>query len=177
MIEGIRCADVTLKVRKVGKWAEVNTMDLFKKKKIIVFSLPGAFTPVCSEKQLPDFEKSYEELCRLGIEEIYCVSVNDGFVMNAWAEQQQLKKVKVLPDGNADFTRSMGMLVQKNHVGFGMRSWRYSAIINNGIIEKWWQEPGINNIGNDPDPYKETTPENCIKYLKGLVSNIVRKSA
>ena len=177
MIEGMKCADVTLKVRKIGKWIDVNTKDLFKGKRIILFSLPGAFTPVCSEKQLPGFEKNYEELCKLGVDEIYCISVNDGFVMNAWADQQNLKRVKVIPDGNADFTRSMGMLIQKNHVGFGMRSWRYCTIINDQIIEKWWQEKGINNSGNDPDPYEETTPENCIKYLKGLVSSKTLKSA
>ena len=113
----------------------------------------------------------------MGIDEIYCISKNDGFVMNAWADQQKLKKIKVLPDGNADFTRSMGMLVQKNHVGFGMRSWRYCTIINDGIVEKWWQEAGLNNIGNDDDPYQETTPENCLKYLKGLSSKSNLKSA
>ena len=177
MIEGITCANVTLKIRNIGKWKEVNTKNLFKGKRVILFSLPGAFTPTCSEKQLPGFEKNYEELCKMGIDEIYCISVNDSFVMNAWADQQKLQKVKVLPDGNADFTRSIGMLVQKNHVGFGLRSWRYCAIINDEVIEKWWQEKGINNIGNDMDPYEDTTPENCIKYLKGLASRKTLKSA
>ena len=177
MIEGINCSDVILKVRQIGKWKDVSTNNLFKKKRIILFSLPGAFTPVCSEKQLPGFEKNYEKLCSMGIDEVYCISVNDGFVMNAWADQQKLKKVKVLPDGNAEFTRSIGMLIQKNHVGFGLRSWRYCAIINDNVIEKWWQELGINNVGNDSDPYLETTPENCIKYLKGLVSKQSLKSA
>jgi peroxiredoxin len=177
MVEGIKCANISLKVRKIGQWVNVNTEDLFKGKRVILFSLPGAFTPVCSEKQLPGFEKSYEMLCKMGIDEIYCISVNDGFVMNAWADQQKLQKVKVLPDGNADFTRSMGMLIQKNHLGFGMRSWRYCAIINDEIVEKWWQEKGINNSGNDQDPYEETTPENCITYLKSLASNKKLKSA
>jgi peroxiredoxin len=177
MIEGVKCTNVILKVRNIGKWSEVNTSDLFKKKRIILFSLPGAFTPICSEKQLPGFEKNYDKLRSLGINEIYCISVNDGFVMNAWAEQQKLKKVKILPDGNTEFTRSMGMLIQKNHVGFGLRSWRYCAIINDGIIEKWWQEPGINNMGIDNDPYEETTPENCIKYLKELALKHSLKSA
>ena len=165
MIEGKKCSSVVLKVRKIGKWTDVKTDDILKKKRVIIFSLPGAFTPVCSEKQLPGFEKNYDKLLSLGIDEVYCISVNDGFVMNAWAEQQKLIKVKVLPDGNADFTRSMGMLVEKKHVGFGLRSWRYCAIINDGIIEKWWQEHGMNNEGNDPDPYEETTPEKCIEYL------------
>ena len=177
MIEGIKCKDVTLKVRRIGKWINVSTNELFKKKRVIVFSLPGAFTPVCSEKQLPGFEKNYNALCEMGIDEVYCISVNDSFVMNAWSDHQQLKKVKVLPDGNADFTRSMGMLIKKNHVGFGMRSWRYCAIINNGIIEKWWQEVGINDFGEDKDPYELSTPENCLKYLKDLTSSNNLKSA
>ena len=114
---------------------------------------------------LPGFEENYDKLLGLGIDEVYCISVNDGFVMNAWADQQKLRKVKVLPDGNADFTRSMRMLVDKKHVGFGLRSWRYSAIINDGVVAKWWQEEGMNNDGSDPDPYEQTTPENCIEYL------------
>jgi len=165
MIEGKKCSSVVLKTRQIGKWVDVRTEDIFKGKKVILFSLPGAFTPVCSEKQLPGFEENYDKFLGLGIDEIYCISVNDGFVMNAWADQQKLKKVKVLPDGNADFTRSMGMLVEKKHVGFGQISWRYCAIINDGIVEKWWQEEGMNNDGSDTDPYEQTTPENCLKYL------------
>ena len=133
MIEGKKCSSVILKTRKIGKWLDVNTDEIFKGKKVILFSLPGAFTPVCSEKQLPGFEENYDKLLGLGINEVYCISVNDGFVMNAWADQQNLRKVKVLPDGNADFTRSMGMLVDKKHVGFGQRSWRYCTIINDEI--------------------------------------------
>ena len=167
MIEGKKCSNVILKTRQIGKWVDVSTEDIFKDKKVILFSLPGAFTPVCSEKQLPGFEKNYDKLLSLGISEIYCISVNDGYVMNAWADQQKLTKVKVLPDGNGDFTRSMGMLIEKKHVGFGLRSWRYCAIINNGIIEKWWQENGINNDGSDLDPYEETTQKKCTAYLSG----------
>ena len=166
MIEGKKCSNVILKTRQIGKWVDVKTEDIFKGKKIILFSLPGAFTPVCSEKQLPGFEENYDKLKKMGIDEIYCISVNDGFVMNAWADHQKIKKIKILPDGNGDFTRSMGMLVNKNHVGFGLRSWRYCAVINDSIIEKWWQEPGMNNEGSDPDPYIETTPENCMNYLE-----------
>jgi len=165
MIEGKKCSSIVLKTRKIGKWVDVKTDEIFKGKKVILFSLPGAFTPTCSEKQLPGFEKNYDKLLSLGIHEVYCISVNDGFVMNAWADKQNLRKVKVLPDGNADFTRSMGMLIDKKHLGFGQRSWRYCTIINDGVVEKWWQEPGMNNDGNDPDPYEETTPENCIEYL------------
>ena len=165
MKKGDKVPEVNFRVRSLGEWTDTNTDTYFKDKRVILFSLPGAFTPVCSEKQLPGFEENYDKLLGLGINEIYCISVNDGFVMNAWADQQKLRKVKVLPDGNADFTRSMGMLVDKKHVGFGLRSWRYCAIINDGVVEKWWQEEGMNNDGSDPDPYEQTTPENCIEYL------------
>jgi peroxiredoxin len=148
-----------------GNWLPIKTTEMFENKRVLIFSLPGAFTPTCSSEQLPAFEENYDAIKDMGIDEIYVSSVNDGFVMNAWAEQQKLTKVKVLPDGNAEFTRSMGMLIDKKHLGFGLRSWRYCAIINDGIVEKWWQEEGMNNDGSDPDPYVETTPENCIEYL------------
>ena len=130
-----------------------------------MFSLPGAFTPTCSSQQLPGFEDNYNKIKEGGIDEIYCISVNDSFVMNAWAEKMQIKNVKMIPDGSGNFTRFMGMLIGKNHLGFGMRSWRYMAIINDGVVEQWWQEPGINNDGEDDDPYGETTPENLMNAL------------
>jgi peroxiredoxin len=103
----------------------------------------------------------------LKIDEIYCMSVNDSFVMNAWAEKMNICNVKVIPDGSGNMTRFLGMLIGKNHLGFGNRSWRFMAVINDGVIEKWWQEPGINNDGVDDDPYIETTPENMLAYLHG----------
>ena len=102
----------------------------------------------------------------MDVDEIYCVSVNDSFVMNAWALHMKIKNVKMIPDGSGNFTRFMGMLIGKNHLGFGLRSWRYMCVINNNTIEKWWQEPGINNEGTDDDPYVESTPENMISYLE-----------
>ena len=149
-----------------GMWVDKTTDDYFKGKRVVLFSLPGAFTPTCSSKQLPGFEKNYDKIRSLGIDEIYCMSVNDSFVMNAWAKQQNIQNVKVIPDGSANFTRFMGMLVGKNHLGFGMRSWRYMAVIKDGVVEKWWQEPGINNDGEDDDPYVESTPENVLEYLQ-----------
>ena len=148
-----------------GKWTEKTTDDYFKGKRVVLFSLPGAFTPTCSSQQLPGFESMYEEITSKGIDEIYCISVNDSYVMNAWAEHMKIKHVKMIPDGSGNFTRFMGMLIGKNHLGFGMRSWRYMAIINDGVIERWWQEPGINNEGLDDDPYIESTPENVMNYL------------
>ena len=146
---------------------EKNSQDLFKDKNVILFSLPGAFTPTCSSQQLPGFEKEYNSIKDMGIDEIYCVSVNDSFVMNAWADRMQIQNVKMIPDGSGNFTRFMGMLIGKNHLGFGNRSWRYMAVVKDGVVEKWWQEPGINNEGTDDDPYVESTPENMVKYLKG----------
>ena len=147
------------------RWQDVSSNDYFKGKKTILFSLPGAFTPTCSTFQLPGFEKLYDKFKERGIDDIYCLSVNDAFVMNAWAKDQNLKNVKVIPDGSGEFTRLMGMLVKKDNLGFGLRSWRYAAFINNCFIEKMWIENGIgdNTIG---DVYGETSPENLLKYFE-----------
>ncbi len=176
MIEGFKIPHTTFRVRsgdsvlegcsfEEGMWTTMTTDDYFKGKRVVLFSLPGAFTPTCSSTQLPGFETHYKAIKTMGIDEIYCCSVNDSFVMNAWAEVLDIKNVKVIPDGSGNLTRYMGMLVGKNHVGFGNRSWRYMAVINDGIVEQWWQEPGINNEGSDSDPYGQTTPENMIDYL------------
>ena len=147
------------------RWEDVTTWDLFAGKRVVLFSLPGAFTPTCSTYQLPGFEEKFAEFKALGIKDIYCVSVNDAFVMNAWAKAQKVKKVKVIPDGSGKFTRKMGMLVQKDNLGFGERSWRYACVVNNGKIEKWFIEPGAED--NCPvDPYGETAPENILNWLK-----------
>ena len=174
---GNKIPDVTFNTRvrdeSVGgdnpfRWQDVTTGDIFNNKKVVVFSLPGAFTPTCSTMQVPGYENNAEAFAAKGVDSIVCVSVNDSFVMNKWAEtvvDGGLQNVKVIPDGSGNFTRYMGMLVGKNHVGFGNRSWRYMAVINDGIVEQWWQEPGINNEGSDSDPYGQTTPDNMIEYL------------
>ena len=148
-----------------GKWIEKTTSDIFNDKKIILFSLPGAFTPTCTSKQLPGFEEKYSAFKELGIDEIYCISVNDSFTMNAWACNEGIKNVKVLPDGSGLFTKGMNMLVKKDNKGFGERSWRYAAIINNGSVEKMFEEPGkVDDCATDP--YGESSPENVLKYLQ-----------
>jgi len=154
-----------------GRWIEKTTDDLFKGKKIVLFSLPGAFTPTCTSKQLPGFENNYNEFKKHFIDEIYCISVNDTFVMNAWAHNENLKNVKVIPDGSGQFTRQMGMLVDKDNKGFGYRSWRYAMIVNDGIIEKIFEEPGkSDNFGEDP--YGESSPENVLMWLEqGKINN------
>lgn len=147
------------------RWEDVTSYDYFGGKRVIVFSLPGAFTPTCSTMQLPGFESMYDEFKQKhGIDEIYCISVNDAFTMNAWAKAQDIKNVKVIPDGNNKFTGKMRMSVDKSNLGFGERSWRYAMIVNNGKVEAWFEEPGFMN-NCETDPYGETSPENIMKYL------------
>ena len=148
-----------------GSWKDVSTDDLFKDRKVVMFSLPGAFTPTCSGQQLPTYDDMHKQFKDKGFDAVYCISVNDAFVMNAWARDLNIKNVKMIPDGCGTFTRSMGMLVNKPAQGFGMRSWRYSAIINNGSVLKFFEEPGFNNESNDHDPYTVSSPEHVIKQL------------
>ncbi|TCN27010.1 peroxiredoxin [Sinorhizobium americanum] len=147
------------------RWDTKTSDDYFKGKRVILFSLPGAFTPTCSTYQLPDFEDLYTEFRKERIDEIYCLSVNDAFVMNAWERAQGLKNVKLIPDGSGEFTRKMGMLVAKENLGFGMRSWRYAAIINNGVVEQWFEEEGLSD-NCEADPYGVTSPQNILERLK-----------
>ena len=155
----------TFKTRVLGNWQDVATDDLFKNKKVVVFALPGAFTPTCSNTHLPGFEAKYDEFLKY-VDEIYCVSVNDAFVMNAWAKDLKIEKVKMLPDGNGAFTQGIDMLVNKQHLGFGKRSWRYSAIIDNGQLTKMFAEPGKNDNGEDMDPFLVSDANTILKYLQ-----------
>ena len=162
----VRERDDSIEGSNPYKWVEKSANDYFGKGKYILFSLPGAFTPTCSTYQLPNFEKLYSEFKELGITEIYCMSVNDSFVMNAWAKHHDIKRIKMIPDGNGEFTNGIDMLVQKNNLGFGMRSWRYAAIIEDGQLIKMLSEPGKDDNVED-DPYGISSPENVMKYLKG----------
>jgi peroxiredoxin len=163
--EGYEIPNVEFIFRENGEFVNRTSKELFDGKRVVIFSLPGAFTPTCSAYQLPGFEEKYEDFIGSGIDAIYCISVNDGFVMNAWAKDQGIEKVKLIPDGNAYFTRSMGMLVNKSNLGFGDRSWRYAAVIDNGIIEKLFVEAGKRDNA-DTDPYEVTNPETILSYLK-----------
>ena len=146
-------------------WKDVTSMEYFGDKRVLLFSLPGAYTPTCSTYQLPGFEKLAPEFKKIGIDDIYCMSVNDSFVMNAWAKNQNLQNVKVIPDGGGQFTRQMGMLVRKDPEGFGYRSWRYAVVINDGVVEKIWEEPGKEDDCSI-DPYVYTKPEDILIELK-----------
>ncbi|WP_170760297.1 peroxiredoxin [Ruegeria lacuscaerulensis] len=173
MKSGTKLPDVTFHTRvrdeavegsNPFRWEDKTTADYFAGKRVILFSLPGAFTPTCSTYQLPGFENGYADFKAKGIDDIYCMSVNDSFVMNKWALDQGLENVKVIPDGSGEFTRKMGMLVDKDNLGFGMRSWRYAAIVNDGVVEAWFEEPGL--MDNCPeDPYGVSSPENLKKHL------------
>ncbi|MBP2229353.1 peroxiredoxin [Azospirillum agricola] len=174
-MEGRKVPSVVFKTRvrdeSVGgpnpfRWQDVTSDDLFAGKRVVVFSLPGAFTPTCSNEQCPAFERMYEEFKDLGIDEVYCLSVNDAFVMFQWGKSLNLKKVKLIPDGSGHFTRRMGMLINKDHVGFGQRSWRYAMVVKDGVIEKWFEEPGINDAGENGDPYTVSSPETVLEYLR-----------
>ena len=147
------------------RWQDIETTDLFKGKKIVLFALPGAFTPTCSSTHLPGYEKKYDELKSFGVDEVYCLSVNDAFVMYQWGKHQGVSKVKLLPDGSASFTKRMGMLVEKNNLGFGERSWRYSMFANNEKIEKIFIEPGFcHDCPNDP--FEVSDVDTMLEYLK-----------
>ncbi|MEO1988698.1 MAG: peroxiredoxin [Martelella sp.] len=160
-----RVRDESIEGPNPFRWQDMTSDDYFKGKRVVLFSLPGAFTPTCSTYQLPDFEKLFPEFQAQGIDDIYCMSVNDAFVMNAWAKGQSLEHVKVIPDGSGEFTRKMGMLVNKDNLGFGMRSWRYAAIINDGVVEQWFEEEGFSDMC-ETDPYSVSSPQNILENLK-----------
>ena len=164
--------DVDLMFREDGKFVPYSTTDLFAGKKVILFGLPGAFTPTCSEQQLPGFEAKYDEFKDLGIDEIYCVSVNDAFVMNAWAKDLGITKVKLIPDGNGEFTHGVDMLVPKFNLGFAIRSWRYVAVVNNTEIE-WMSVEEGKGENVEIDPYEASTPEKVLEYLNSKVAATV----
>jgi peroxiredoxin len=172
---GREVPNVTLKTRvrdeSVGgpnpfRWQDVQTGDLFATGRNVVFSLPGAFTPTCSTEQCPAYERDYGELKGSGVDEVYCISVNDAFVMYQWGRHLGVKDVKLLPDGSGDFTRRMGMLIKKDHLGFGDRSWRYAMVIDDGVVTGWFEEPGINDDGADEDPYGESAPDKVKEWLE-----------
>jgi glutaredoxin-like protein len=159
-MEGQRVPEVTFQTRKDHEWLDRSTTDVFSGKIVVVFSLPGAFTPTCSSSHVPRFNQLQPLFAERGVDEIICISVNDAFVMNEWAESQKADRVTFLPDGNGDFTGGMGQLVSKNDLGFGNRSWRYSMLVRDGVIEKMFvesDEPG--------DPFSVSDADTMLSYI------------
>ncbi len=147
------------------EWRELTTDDVFKGKRVVLFSLPGAFTPTCSTSHLPRYEELHDEFKAHGVDQVVCLSVNDAFVMFQWGKSQNVGNVFLLPDGNGEFTRKMGMLVDKSNLGFGMRSWRYAMVVNDGEIEKMFVEEGY--MDNCPDdPFEVSDADTVLDYLK-----------
>lgn len=161
---GDKIPQVNLPVRVDGDFRTLDTLKQVEGKRVIIFALPGAFTPTCSTQQLPGFDGMFEQFDEKGIEEIYCVSVNDTFVMNSWFEHQDVQRVYPLPDGNGEFTEAMGASVEKSNLGFGIRSWRYAMVVNDGVIEAIFSEEGQDDNINH-DPYEISTPENVLENL------------
>ena len=146
-------------------WVEMTKQQLFDGKRVVVFGLPGAFTPTCSSQQLPGYEQAYSEFRDAGIDDIYCVTVNDSFICNEWHVDQGLVNVKLIPDGSAEFTIKMGMDVRKDNLGFGIRSWRYAAIIDDGHVIQEFVEPGFAD-NFEGDPYDISAPDNVLDNVK-----------
>jgi peroxiredoxin (alkyl hydroperoxide reductase subunit C) len=149
------------------EWSIKRASDLFAGKKVVIFALPGAFTPTCSSQQLPMYDVLADEFKKHGIEEVWCTAVNDAFVMRSWSADQNLKNVKMLPDGNGDFAKGMDMLVDKSNLGFGKRSWRYAIIVDDMSVEHMFCEDHWSSELSPVDPYGESAPETVLKYLEG----------
>ena len=148
------------------EWKDLTTDDVFKGKRVVLFALPGAFTPTCSTSHLPRYEELAGDFKRLGVDDIVCLAVNDAFVMYQWERSQDAGSVFLLPDGNAEFTRKMGMLVDKSNLGFGMRSWRYSMVVEDGVIEKMFVEDGFADNAA-ADPFEVSDADTMLGYLEG----------
>jgi glutaredoxin-like protein len=158
--EGQRVPKVTFKTRSDNQWVDVDSDELFAGRNVVVFSLPGAFTPTCSSSHVPRFNELAGVFGENGIDVIVCISVNDAFVMNEWARDQKADNITFMPDGNGDFTRAMGMLVDKDDLGFGQRSWRYSMLVRDGVIEKMFIEPD-----QPGDPYEVSDADTMLDYI------------
>ncbi|MBT8442053.1 MAG: glutathione peroxidase [Gammaproteobacteria bacterium] len=158
--EGSRVPDVTFKTRRGSEWVDVTSRELFAGRNVIVFSLPGAFTPTCSSSHVPRFSELQPAFAAAGIDEIVCMSVNDAFVMTEWQKQQCAENLRFVPDGTGEFTHGMGLLVNRDDLGFGQRSWRYSMLVRDGVIEKMFIEPE-----EDGDPFHVSDADTMLEYV------------
>ena len=160
-----RVRDESIEGDNPYRWQDVTSDEVFKGKKIVLFSLPGAFTPICSNNQLPGYEQNYEKFKELGVDEVICLAVNDAFVMFNWAKSQDVKNVKMLPDGSGKFTEGMGMLVKKDNLGYGNRTWRYSMFVDDGEIKKMFIEEGMSD-NCEEDPFEVSDANTMLNYLE-----------
>ena len=158
--EGQHIPNITFHCRDNDQWLDRSSAELFKGKRVILFALPGAFTPTCSSSHLPRYNQLAKQFRALGIDAIYCLSVNDAFVMDAWQQDQQADQIEFLPDGNGEFSQALGMLVDKNPLGFGKRSWRYSMLVNDGVIEKMFIEQDLPG-----DPFQVSDADTMLRHL------------
>ncbi|HEC19617.1 MAG TPA: glutathione peroxidase [Gammaproteobacteria bacterium] len=158
--EGHTVPDTIFHTRRDHQWEDIRSRDIFAGKTVIVFSLPGAFTPTCSSSHVPRFNQLAPVFQQHGVDEIICISVNDAFVMNEWAADQKAQNITFLPDGNGDFTAGMGMLVDKDDLGFGKRSWRYSMLVKDGVVEKMFVEPKVPG-----DPFEVSDADTMLNYI------------
>jgi len=157
--------NVSFQVREGEEWKTISSESLFAGKTVVVFSLPGAFTPTCSSSHLPRYNELAGVFRQYGVDDILCISVNDTFVMNAWKADQDAGNIRFIPDGNGDFTDGMGMLVDKADLGFGKRSWRYSMLVKDGVVEKMFIEPDLPG-----DPFKVSDADTMLNYIAPEVS-------
>ena len=158
--EGQKVPEVVFRTRRDHEWVDVTSEEVFKGRTVVVFALPGAFTPTCSSTHVPRYNQLAAEFKRHGVDEVICVSVNDAFVMNRWQAEQKAWNVTFLPDGNGEFSRGMGMLVPKNDLGFGERSWRYAMLVKDGVIEKMFIEPDVPG-----DPFEVSDADTLLAYI------------
>ncbi len=158
--EGQQVPEAVFRTRRGHQWVNLNSDDVFKGKTIVMFSLPGAFTPTCSSTHVPRYNQLAPVFKAYGVDEVICISVNDAFVMNEWANQQKATNITFIPDGNGEFSRGMGMLVLKQDLGFGDRSWRYSMLVKDGVIEKMFIEPGLPG-----DPFEVSDADTMLNYI------------
>ncbi|NVK24534.1 MAG: glutathione peroxidase [Gammaproteobacteria bacterium] len=162
---GQKVPDVTFPIINNGEWSKRTSDEIFSDKTVVVFSLPGAFTPTCSSSHLPRYNELAPVFFENGVDEIVCISVNDTFVMNAWGEDQDAENISLLPDGTGEFTDKMGLLVDKSDIGFGKRSWRYSMLVKNGVVEKMFIEPDLPG-----DPFEVSDADTMLNYINPNVT-------
>ena len=158
--EGKKVPEATFRTRRDGQWKDVNTREIFEGRTVVVFALPGAYTPTCSTTHLPRYNELAPVFSKHGVDEIVCLSVNDGFVMGEWQKDQNAPNITFIPDGNGAFTEKMGMLVDKSDLGFGKRSWRYSMLVRDGVIEKMFIEPE-----KEGDPFEVSDADTMLAYI------------